>query len=288
MLQLHLAVMLFGAAALVAQSTQLDALALALGRCLVAAPLLLGLARWRSGGHRAWPGLRHGLGAGALLAFHWAAFFQAMRLGGVAVALLSYAAFPAFSLLVERLLPTQTREHALPAGWQGLQLLLLTFGLLLLALPHGGQGSHLPAALAWGLASGAGFALLAHWNARLRSLHGALALTGSQVAGAALLLLPFALPALATATLHDWAALLLLGLMCTALGHGLFQWALGRVSPFQAGIAAGLEPVYGLLLMAGLGQTVEIREWVALPLMALAAFLPLFGKTGMGRWVRRS
>lgn len=274
MVSLHLAIMLFGAAAVVAGFSQLDALSLTLGRCLVAAPLLLGLARWRQGAFK-WPGPRHSLGAGALLAFHWTAFFQAMRLGGVPVALLSYAAFPAFSLLLERLGSRGAHHRGKRAGWQMGQLLLLLGGLALLAIPRESQGSRPIAALAWGLSSGAAFAVLAQWNTALRRHHGALVLTGSQVAGAALLLLPWSFKGLSVASCRDWEVLLVLGLACTAVGHGLFQRALGRVSPFQAGIAAGLEPFYGLVLSAALGHAVSGREWTALLLVGAAALLPL-------------
>lgn len=275
MISLHIAILLFGAAALVAQATSLSPMALTLGRCLVAAPFMLALARARAPKSATWPGARHLLGAGALLALHWTAFFQAMRLGGVPLALLSYAAFPAFSLLLERwirpastLLPGRARTRMLQMG-------LLAAGLLLLALPGKRGGTHGLAALAWGLGAGASFALLAHWNAHLRRNHGALMLTGGQLAGAALLLLPWTLSALTAATPRDWVWLLVLGLGCTAIGHGLFQHSLGKVPPFQAGIAAGLEPLYGLVLAALLGQPVASAQWLALPFMLGAALLGL-------------
>jgi len=275
MISLHIAILLFGAAALVAQTTSLSPLALTLGRCLVAAPLLLALARVRAPASATWPGMRHLLGAGALLALHWTAFFQAMRLGGVPLALLSYAAFPAFSLLLERwILPASDRPPG-RARTRLLQMLLLAVGLVLLALPGKEKGPQDIEALAWGLGAGASFALLAHWNAHLRRHHGALMLTGGQLAGAALLLLPWTLPALAAATPADWICLLVLGLGCTALGHGLFQHALGKVPPFQAGIAAGLEPLYGLGLAALMGHQASPAQWLALPFMLGAALLGL-------------
>jgi len=272
MLLLHLAVLLFGAAALVAQATSLGPGALALGRCLVAAPVLLVLAwRMRSRGGP-WPAGLPVLAGGLLLAVHWTAFFHAMRLGGVPTALLAYASFPAFVLLLDQAWPDPERP-APSLGRRLAQLGLLAAGLGLLAGLPGGV--HRWEALGAGLVSGATFAALARGNAILRRRHGALELTGLQLAVAAAFLALGNTPELLQATPGDWAWLALLGLACTALGHGLFLHALKRVPPFQAGVAAGLEPVYGLLLAALLGQPVAGREWLALPLMAGAALLGL-------------
>lgn len=274
MIALHLAILLFGAAALVAQASQLSPLALTLGRCLVAAPLLLGLA-WRSAPALAasWLDLRRLAVAGALLALHWFSFFLAMRRGGVPLALLSYASFPAFSLLLERVWAPAELARRTPPRRAVLQLALLGGGLLLLAGGGGGAPAGRSAGLLWGLLAGACFAVLTRWNADQVGRQGALRLAGGQLAGAALILLPLAGGELLRAGLRDWLLLLLLGCLCTALGHGLFIRALRRVGPFQAALAAGLEPVYGLLLAAALGLPVLPREWAALPLVAGAALL---------------
>jgi drug/metabolite transporter (DMT)-like permease len=272
MFALHLAVLLFGAAALVGQATTLDSGALTLGRCVVAAPVLLMLASSRRRSGAPWPGILHLLGTGLLLALHWMAFFHAMRLGGVPVALLAYASFPAFVLLLDRALPDPDWPKP-TLGRQLIQLVLLAAGLALLA--GDGATSARWEALASGLLAGASFAVLARWNAWLRRSHGAVELTGLQLAVAALVLALPHLPDLVDATPRDWGLLLVLGLACTALGHALFLHALKRVPPFQAGVAAGLEPVYGLLLAALLGLPVAGREWLALPLMVGAALLGL-------------
>lgn len=278
MVALHLAVLLFGAAALVAQATSLGPLALTLGRCLVAAPVLLALT---------WGGQRRPLArgplllqlavAGPLLALHWVSFFHSMRLGGVPVALLSYASFPAFSLVLDACLPAAAVAQRQAPSWIRVgQLTLLAGGLALLAGVPGSMAPGRGAGLGWGLLAGASFAALTRWNAARVVQLGALRLAGLQLAGAALCLLPVAGVELARAGGRDWALLLVLGLLCTALGHGLFIHALRRVHPFQAALAAGLEPVYGLLLAALLGAAVLPREWAALPLVVLAA-VPLAG-----------
>ena len=40
---------------------------------------------------------------GAILAFHWFAFFEAIQLAGVATGLLGFASFPLWTLVLERM-----------------------------------------------------------------------------------------------------------------------------------------------------------------------------------------
>jgi len=286
---LHLAILLFGTAGLLGRELSLDPLAIAGGRSLIAG-LVLGALLLRPGRRDApLPGWRWTLAGGALLALHWSCFFAAVKQGGVPLALLSYAAFPAFGLLLECLWPLPPGSLAPgPAARAGrrwhpaLLLGLMTAGLLLLAGPRIGRDLPRLGALGMGVAAGAAFALLARLNAARLPRFGALPLAAAQMGGAALWLLPATLPAVAAATPRDWFLLLLLGLAGTALAHTLFIRALARASPFQAGVAAGLEPVYGVLLAALVPPAPLWHEWAALPPLVLAALLavPRAGRCG--------
>ena len=97
---------------------------------------------------------------GTLLAVHWVSFFIAIKVGGVAVATLGFAAFPAFIALIDL---TVFRERI--GATEGLLLLMVSAGLVLVVpsfdlLDQGTVG------LLWGLASGLSFALLAVANRR--------------------------------------------------------------------------------------------------------------------------
>ncbi|MDP2359289.1 MAG: EamA family transporter, partial [bacterium] len=179
---LHLAILLFGAAGLLGRELGLDPLAITAGRSLVAG-LALGLVllvrKEREG--RVWPGWRWMLGAGALLAFHWSCFFDAVQQGGVPLALLSYALFPVFSLFLERLAPPTGRSPAAAPGLsrQVALLALLGAGLVLLAGPDLFAAAGRLRGLAGGLAAGASFALLARGNAARVRREGALALAAA-------------------------------------------------------------------------------------------------------------
>src|ERR1700682_2443065 len=96
---LHLAVALFGFAALFGQWIALPPAIIVLGRTLVAA-MTLALAAPLF--HRATGRPSMALAVnGALLALHWVSFFAAVQTASVAIGLLSYASFPAFVVAIE-------------------------------------------------------------------------------------------------------------------------------------------------------------------------------------------
>lgn len=264
MIRLWAAAGLFGFAALFGRWLDLPSSSLVLGRVLVAALALLPW-WWRRRGAGAGPWL-----GGAVLALHWWAFFAAVRLGGVAVALLGYAVYPLAAWVLE-------------AGWRRAQgrdaaaAALCAAGLALLGLAEP-SASLAPAPLAGllaGLAAGLSFALLARLNSALLRRLPALALTGRECAAAALLLAPAGARGLLQATPADWLLLLLLGAVCTALAHGLFVSGIGRAGTLAASGAASLEPLFGLLLAAlFLGETpAPLQLAGALPLLAGSALL---------------
>lgn len=254
---------LFGFAALFGRWIELPSVALVLGRVLVAWICLLPWWGARTGSKRGpWLG-------GGLLALHWTAFFAAVRLGGVALALLGYAVYP-------------LAAWALEAGWRrarrqdGVAALLCGAGLALLALAEPPR-ELVPApalGLALGLVAGVLFALLARLNERLLERIAPLALTGRECGVAALLLLPFGATDLLAASARDWAGLLVLGVLCTALAHGLFVAGIQRAGTLAASGIASLEPVFGLLLAALL-----LRE--APTGLQLAGALPLLVGAGL-------
>jgi len=99
---LHLAVLLFGFAGLFGKWLDLPPVAIVLGRTLIAAAALGVLVAVRGERARFAAGLA---GNGIVLAVHWVAFFEAIRVSTIAIGLLGYASFPLFVLILERALP---------------------------------------------------------------------------------------------------------------------------------------------------------------------------------------
>jgi putative membrane protein len=104
--------------------------------------------------------LRVLLASGIFLAIHWVTFFLAVKVGGVAVATLGFASFPAFIALLDVLV---FRER-IGAG-EGTLLTLVTLGLVLVT-PSFDFGNSGTIGLLWGLLSGLSFACLAVLNRR--------------------------------------------------------------------------------------------------------------------------
>jgi drug/metabolite transporter (DMT)-like permease len=177
-----------------------------------------------------------------VLALHWVAFFEAIRISSVAVGLLGFASFPLFVLLLEAI----TRERLLRRS-EWTMAALVTLGLLLV-VPEFDWANRVLQGLAWGILSGLAFALLTLGNRALAAVYppGTIALW--QNACAAVCLLPLALIAEALPGPRDIALLIVLGVVCTALSHTLFIGSLRLVSAHTASVVTALEPVYGIAL----------------------------------------
>lgn len=239
---LHVAVALFGFAALFGKWIPLPATTIVLGRTLIAAATLaivIVLRRQRLGR----PDLPTATN-GAILALHWVSFFAAIQVSSVAVGLLGYASFPLFVLLLERRLLKGGRGERTTA-------LLATLGLVAL-VPEFTWSSDVVRGLALGLVSGFTFALLAVRNRRLVEQMAPSRIALWQNVCAAVCLAPIVAfgSVAAMPTAADIAGLIVLGVACTGLAHTLFIASMQRVSAHAASVVAALEPVYGIALAA--------------------------------------
>ncbi|NMU93402.1 DMT family transporter [Achromobacter ruhlandii] len=204
--------------------------------------------------------------AGALLAAHWVTFFISVKVGGIAIATLGFASFPAFITLFEGLI---FRERVRLAEW--LLLGLVTAGLVLVT-PSFDLADQGTIGLAWGLLSGLTFALLALSNRR--SASGMDPMQGAcwQNLVVALVMLPFAVGQLPALPATDWFWLALLRVFCTGLSHFLFVSSLTRLNARSAGLVIALEPVYAIAfawLLFSQQPTVRMMAGAALIVAAI-------------------
>ncbi|WP_449434367.1 DMT family transporter [Pseudomonas putida] len=186
--------------------------------------------------------LRRLLLGGVLLAGHWVSFFIAVKIGGVAIATLGFASFPAFTVMLEGLLFSERIRRN-----EARLVLLVSIGLVLVT-PAFDLASEATAGLLWALLSGLLFALLSLTNragsGRLPAVQAAL--WQNLVVG--LCLLPFATPGLASVTALDWLWIALLGIFCTGVAHSLFVASLAVIKARTAAVVFGMEPVYGIAM----------------------------------------
>lgn len=267
LIALHVAVALFGFAALFGKWIALPATAIVLGRTVTAAATLAIVAAMR--GQRLGRGDRALLANGAILALHWVTFFAAVQMAGVAVALLGYAVFPVFVLLLE---PARM-DRSTRRPWA--TTLLAAIGMVAL-VPDLSWTNSATRGLALALASGCTFAWLIVRNRVLVAGRSAIDIALWQNLFAALCLLPVvaivdrdaAWPGVA-----DVALLLVLGVVCTGLAHTLFIASMRRVSAHTASVVAALEPVYGIALAAWLLDEIPTVRTIAGGALIVAAAL---------------
>ena len=308
----HGVAVLFGLTGILGALIRFDAVAITAGRAgfAAAALLVLALAQRRP--------LLQGLGprragivlaSGFLLAVHWITFFLAVKVGGVAVATLGFASFPAFIALLEVVLFRERIGRA-----EGMMLSLVTLGLVLVT-PSFDVGDQGTVGLLWGLASGLSFAGLAICNRRGSRGMDAIQVAFWQNLLVALLVLPLLglgladgadgvpmtdaahaasqLPSAqanpsqehlsqeavsASIDLASWFWLAVLGVLCTGLAHTLFVKSLESLDARSAGMIIALEPVYAIACAWWLfGEEPSGRMLVGASLIILATVLLAMG-----------
>jgi drug/metabolite transporter (DMT)-like permease len=246
LLYIHAAVVLFGCAGLFGDQRflRLSSVLIVFGRVVFASLTLLVAALVRRDILR--PVARGSLLAfaalGALLALHWTTFFQSVKTGGVALALITYSTFPVFVAFLE---PFFFREKLQKSDV--IQATLVLVGVAILT-PRFELGESATQGVLWGIASGFTFALVLLLNRRFVRQHSSITIVLYQDLFAALTLLPFAILDWPALTLSDVLLLGVLGVLCTAVAHSLFIAGLHGVSTRTASMIASLEPVYGTLL----------------------------------------
>ena len=291
----HGAAVLFGLTGILGALIRFDAVAITAGRAGFAATALLVLALTQRRPLLQGLGPRRAgivLASGFLLAVHWITFFMAVKVGGVAVATLGFASFPAFIALLDVVL---FRERIGPA--EGTMLALVTLGLVLVT-PSFDVGDQGTVGLLWGLASGLSFAGLAICNRRGNRGMDAIQVAFWQNLVVAMLVLPLlglglAPPQIAHSQapsswvtgaaaidLVSWFWLAVLGVLCTGLAHTLFVKSLESLDARSAGMIIALEPVYAIACAWWLfGEEPSGRMLVGASLIILATVLLAMGHT---------
>lgn len=241
---MHLVAVLFGATGVLGELITADPAFITWGRAAfaVVALTLFGrvlLAQPRSSliSHGRWGIL---LVSGIVLALHWVTFFISVKVGGIAIATLGFASFPAFITLIEWGL---LREAVTRVEW--IRLWLVSLGLLLIT-PSFELSNLGTEGLLWGLLSGASFGVLAVLNRRYLSGVNAFAVAGLQNAVVFLVMSPWVVGSLLQISLVNWFWVAALGVLCTGLAHLLFVSSLRHLPARSAGLVVALEPIYAI------------------------------------------
>jgi drug/metabolite transporter (DMT)-like permease len=213
----------------------------------------------------------HLLLLGVLLALHWVTFFRSIQLSTVAIGLLTFSTFPIFTTFLE---PLFFRER-LQA--RDVLLALITFAGVALVVPSFNLDDALTRGALWGIASGATFAVLSILNRRYVQQYPSRVIAFYQDVAATAALLPFYFVLQPAISGREWALLVLLGVVFTALSHTLFIGGLKSVKASTASVIGALEPVYGIVAAALLLQ--EMPAW-----RVLLGGVIILAATGYATW----
>jgi len=246
LVQVHLAVFLFGLSGLFGKFLALPATVIVLARTGFAS---LALGWWLVRGHKSFRLFRGRdlLGLmllGVLLAFHWVSFFRSIQLSTVAIGLLTFSSFPVFVTLLEPFF-FSTRWC-----WPDVVAAVLVVLGVALVIPEYRLEAETTVGAIWGLLSGFSFALLQLLNKGYRQRYAAMTIAFYQDLFAFISLLFVAPLANLALSASDLGLLLILGVLCTAVAHTLFIESLAVLRTQTASIISALEPVYGIVLAA--------------------------------------
>jgi drug/metabolite transporter (DMT)-like permease len=257
LLQIHIAVLLFGLAGLFGKWIILPATIIVLGRAFFAA-LFLMLFMWLKR-ERMFPNTQKGYKIlvllGIILAFHWVAFFQSIKLATVAIGLLTFSSFPIFTTL---LAPLFFKDRI---KLSDLLLAFVTFIGVAIVLPDFDFQNTYTRGFVWGILSGASFAVLSLLNKKQVATYSGRFVSLYQNGVAALVLLPFLFIEFFTFSTYKLILLVILGVVFTGISHSLFINGMKTVKAETASIIASLEPVYGILAaLVLLGEVPALNE----------------------------
>ncbi len=200
--------------------------------------------------------------SGFFLAAHWLAFFVSVQMAGVAVATLTFATFPLFTVIVEAV-----QRRRLPSAAEIAVGVVIVIAVALLVEPGSGQGNVGGAAA--GLASAITYALFWRVSQRVGPLLSPTSISFCQNVIVFALLAPtllLAVPAPATAV--DWLSLAALGVFNTAIMLLIYLYALKRISASTCSGFIALEPVYAIVFAALLFNE-PVTPWIVVSIVLI-------------------
>ncbi|WP_413489979.1 DMT family transporter [Shewanella baltica] len=259
LIELHLAVLLFGGTALFSKLISLSALDITFLRCIVAATvlgLLVKLSRKRLTLASKQDYLV-AIGLGVIVSLHWVTYFAAMQLSSVAIGMIAFFTYPVMTVIAEPLL-TGSRIKLLDIISGGLVLI----GVILL-IPEANLGNDTTLGIAIGIVSAILFTARNLLHKRYFSQYSGPHAMFYQTLVAVVFLLPWHQTELNSISLDVWGLIILLGVAFTAAPHALFTSALRQLSAKTVGLVSCLQPFYGAMLaLIILGEELNLNTLI--------------------------
>jgi drug/metabolite transporter (DMT)-like permease len=202
------------------------------------------------------------VGLGALLAFHWVAFFWSLNTTTVAIALLLvYLAPVAMATLAPIVLGEPLRSRAAAA------LAIALVGVVLVARP--GEGATTEGVIS-GLVAAATFAGLVLAGKPVAQQIGPLRLAALETTVAALLMAPWMLTALPDVG-QSWWQLAILGVILTGVAGFVYWRSVSSLPVATVAVLSYMEPASAVVWAAlFLGETGDPLTWIGVVLVLIA------------------
>lgn len=246
LMQIHLAVFLFGLSGLFGKLLFLPSIIIVLGRVFFSCSFLLILILLLKQTIKLNRKIDYIylIAMGVILAIHWSTFFTSIQISTVAIGLLTFSTFPIFVTFLE---PIFLKEKIMLADSL---IAIVTFLGVILVIPKFELGDHLTQGVLWGIASGFTYAILSMFNRNYVKEYSSLVIAFYEQFIATIVLIPFFFWQKPVLHLKDIVLLILLGVVFTGISHSLFINGLKNVKTQTAGIISSLEPVYGIIFAA--------------------------------------
>ncbi len=192
---------------------------------------------------------------GIIFVSHWFTFFTGVQKSNASLGTLAFSTFPFFLTFLE---PFFYKLHF--SFYKSLLCVFIVIGVYFL-VPQFSLTNNYFVGICWGVLSGFFMALGILWGRFLSLKFPIMIISFFQSFYCALISLPFIFIFLPIQiSLSDWAGLLVLGLVCTALAQSLAFFALKNISAQVFGVILSLEAVYAVLFSyVFLGERLSLR-----------------------------
>jgi drug/metabolite transporter (DMT)-like permease len=197
--------------------------------------------------------------SGIILAVHWFCFFQSIQFSTVAIGTITFSTFPLFASFLEPVFfKEKIKIRAVICS------VIMLAGIFILAQNNDSQVSiQKTNGIIIGLVSGLTYAILSLLNRRFSTKYYSKIIVFYEQLSATIILLPFIFIIKPTVPARDLILLAVLGIVFTAVAHALFVKGLAQVKVSTAGIISGLEAVYSIVLaLILLGEVPMMNEMV--------------------------
>lgn len=269
LIKLHLAVFLFGFAALFGKFISLNPIVIVFGRTFLAA-VTLGIIIFYSKQKFKLNSKRDFLiliSNGTIYAIHWFTFFKSVQVSNVAIAVLTFSTFPVFVTFIE---PFFFKEKI---KLFDIMIALVAFLGVALVIPKFDLSNNFTQGALWGIASGFTCAFPITINRENVKKYSSLLISFYQNLAASIVSIPFLIYLKPALTLKDIMLLILLGTVFTALSNSLIISSLKSIKAQLASLAVSLEPVYAIIFAGLLLKEIPSPKTMLGGLIILSAIL---------------